>query len=357
MKRNLFFILFSGTLLFSACRKEEFQKPEEAVSETPVFSVKGTIGEHPVNMTAGVNGAYQETSVMTINGIEFLSGKMIKESTVFSLAISSGEIGVTPTFSEMMTPSLSFAYGEQNWYTVNQQNLPNNQQIASIVYSLDGMEIGNNLSILSAGFHTICATVVFNDGTARTICNKLLLGYKDLAGYKIKFNPQQGAGTTNLWLESSSTPIAGVKWYVNGQWASDEQQMSLSPGAGVVSVKAVTTFTNGIVREHEVLVDTDGQGRYLLDMETYKTAVEQVYFNDFKVRMSFQNDTDVYTGYASTSTPGSFTVNSISLFKEQPNGNKIYKVAGTIKGSAMGLLSGNLVHSQLEVIFAIESPY
>ncbi|MBC9812693.1 hypothetical protein H9Y05_09445 [Crocinitomicaceae bacterium CZZ-1] len=357
MKKNIFFILISGTFLFSACKKEEFQKPEEAASETPVFRVKGTIGEHAIDMTAGVDGAYQETTVITINGIEFLSGKMIKGSSVFSLAVSSGEIGIPPTFSEIMTPNLSFAYDEQNWYTVNHQNLPNSQQIESIVYSLDGMEIGSNLSILSSGFHTICADVEFNDGTTRTVCNKVLLGYKDLAGYKIKFNPQQGTGATNLWLESSSTPIAGVKWYVNGELASEEQQMSLSPGAGVIAVKAVTTFTNGIVRTHEVLVDTDGQGRYMLDMETYKTAVEQVYFNDFRVQMSFQNDADVYASHASTDIPGSLSVNSISLFKELPNGNKIYKVTGAIKGNAKSLLSGNLVHSQLEVIFAIESPY
>lgn len=357
MIKSIFFILVSGTFLLFACQKEEFQKPEEPASETPVFSVRGTVGENQIDMTAGVDEAYQETAVMNINGIDFLSGKMIKGSSVFSLAISSGEIGVTPTFSTMTTPSLSFAYAEQNWYTVSHQGLPNSQQIKSITYSLDGMEIGSNVSILSAGFHTICANVVFNDGTVRTVCNKLLLGYKDLAGYKIKFNPQQGAGTTNLWLESSSTPIAGVKWYVNGELTSEQQQMSLNPGAGVVSVKAVTTFINGIVREHEVLVDTDGQGRYMLDMETYKTTVEQIYFNDFKVQMSFQNDTDVFKSYASIDNPGSFAVHSISLFKQQPNGNKIYKVSGTINGNVMGLLSGNLLHSQLEVTFAVESPY
>lgn len=357
MKKSIFFILFSSALLFSACRKEQFQEPEDPISETPVFSVRGVIGEHQVDMEAGVDGAYQETSVVGINGIDFLSGKMIKGSSVFSLAISSGEIGVTPALSTMTTPSLSFAYEEQNWYTVSQQSLPNNQQIQTIVYSLDGLETGGNMSILSAGFHTICATVVFTDGTTRTVCNKLLLGYKDLAGYKIKFNPQQGAGSTNLWLESSSTPIAGTKWYVNGEFVSEQEQMSLNPGSGVVSVKAVTTFTNGIVREHEVLVDTDGQGRYMLDMETYKTAVEQIYFNDFKVQMSFQNNTDIYKSYASTDIPGGFTVNSISLFKEQPNGNKIYKVSGVIKTNVKGLLSGNLLHSQLEVTFAIESPY
>lgn len=356
MKR-LFLIAFLGLFTVTACKKEKFDLPGDSASEEPVFSVRGTIGQQEIDMVAGIDGAYQETSVLILNGIEHFTGKMLKDSKAFTLSVSNGNIGLVPVLSDVIPSTLSFAYPSEVWFSIGHQTLPNSQQIQSVNFSVDGVPSGSSVNVLTPGFHTVCADVVFLDGTSRSICNKLLLGYKDHGEFLVRHNSQAGNNVTNLWLESASTPIAGVKWHVNDQHVSDDLHLVLDSGSGVVSVKAVVAFTNGLVREHIVLVDTDAEGRYFPDMENYKTSIEQTYLNDFKVSVIYQDNTKVFSGHATPDIPGDFIVNSISFFQQKPNGNKVYKVSGTINGQLLDLLSGDLLSSHLQVTFAIELPY
>lgn len=353
--RKIIFILLSG-LIIAGCKKEKFELPDESISSEPIFKVRGTVGQHHLDMQAGVEGAHLETFVSTMNGVEFFSGEMIKGTDVFSLSVSNGNIGLVPSSTDIFPTSLSFVNATSVWFSLAHQNLPNVQQIQSINFSVDGLPFsGNSLDIMSAGYHTICANIVFFDGTSRSVCNKLLLGYKDHGSFLIKYQNQSGP-STNLWIESSST-IANVKWYVNNQYISDLSQIALNSGEGIATAKAVVTFSNGIIREHTILVDTDGMGRNFSDMEMYKTLVPSNGFNDFKISLTYQNGANLFSGYATPDIPGSFMISSVSLFKETNNGNKIYKVSGIINGQLLDLLSGVLLPSQLEITFAIELPY
>ena len=331
--RKIIFILLAG-LIIAGCKKEKFELPDDSVSSEPVFKVKGTVGQHHLDMQAGVEGAHLETFISAINGIDFFSGEMVKGADAFSLSVSNGNIGLIPSSTDIFSTSLSFVNTTNIWFSLAHQNLPNAQQIQSISFSVDGFPFsGNSLDIVSSGYHTVCADIVFFDGTSRSVCNKLLLGYKDHGSFLIKQLNQPGS-KTDLWIESSSAP-ANVKWYINNQYHSDVSQIALPSGGGVVTAKAVVTFSNGIVREHTVLVDTDGEGRNFSDMEMYKTLVPSNGFNDFKISLTYQNGTNLFSGYATPDTPGSFTVSSVSLFKEKNNGNKIYKVSGIINGQLL----------------------
>lgn len=354
--KKLLTITLLGLTLLAGCKKEEFDLPEESISETPIFSVKGTIGETPVDMVAGVDGAYMETSVKLFNGIEFFTGKMLKDSQAFTLSVSNGQIGLTPAFPMAIPSSVLFAYPLQTWMTASHQALPNADKIQSINFTVNGVSLGNYLSISSPGFHNICADIVFYDGSTHTVCNKVLLGYKDYGGFVVGQSMQAG-NSTNLWLETASTPVQSVKWFVNDQLYSENQEIVVAPGNGVVQVKAVVTFVNGLVREHTVLVDTDGEGRIFPDFESFKTAVEEVYYHDFRISVTFQDDLNALSGYATADLPGEFIVNSVSLFNEKLNGNKVYKVVGTINGKMYDSITGDLLPSHLEVTFALEMPY
>lgn len=354
--RKLLTIILLGLTLLAGCKKEEFNLPEESISETPIFSVRGTIGEIPVDMVAGVDGAYMETSVKLFNGIEFFTGKMLKDSQALTLSVSNGQIGLTPAFPPTIPASVLFSYPLQAWITAHHQVLQNADKIQSVNFKVNGISMGSYLSISSPGFHNICADIVFYDGSTHTVCNDLLLGYKDYGGFIVGQTVQAG-NSTNLWLEAAATPVQSVKWFVNGQLYSENQEITLAPGNGVVQVKAVVTFSNGLVREHTVLADTDGEGRNFYDVESFKTAVEEVYYHDFRVSVTFQDELNVLSGYATADLPGEFIINSISLFDEKLNGNKVYKVEGTINGKMYDHVTGDLLPSHLEVTFALEMPY
>lgn len=351
MKKIILFVTLA-MLFVTSCKKEEFELPD-TVSEAPIFKIKGFIGENQVDMQAGVDGAYLETYISILNDIELFSGKMIKGADQFSVSLSNGEIGLIPTISSIPS-SIPFPISSQPWFFASLQNIPNASQIQSLDFVVNGLQIGSSISILTSGFHSICTSVTFQDGTKRSVCNKLLLGYKDYGSFKIKSG--QNAGSTNLWIESDFS-VASVEWFVDGESISNSQQATLNNGNGVVVVRAKTTFTSGIVREHEVIVDTDQQGRNFQDIENYKLNIDPSYYHDFKVTVSFKKDSKDYLSYASTDIPGNFTLSSISLFKEKKDGNKVYKIEGIINGRLMDLISGDLLPSQLEVTFAVELPY
>lgn len=354
MKKYIFGII--AVLIVTACKKENFELPEES-SETPIFEVKGKIGDETINIVAGVDGAYQETAIQVLNGIDFFTGTMIKGTEQLTLSISDGEIGLVPAVSEMISNSLSVAYSANtSWFSVSHQSLPNAQQIQSVNFSIDGFSLGSQVSILSPGFHTVCADIVFTDGTSRSVCNKLLFGYKDRGGFLVKHYTQTG-GNTTLWVEPSEVAVSSVKWYINDQFFSDSQQAVLNSTTGVVSAKAVVTFSNGLVREHTVVVDTEGGNRTFADMQSFKTNVSNEFYNDFKLSLAFQNETGLFASYASPEAPGNFVIDAVSLFKEKSNGNKIYKVSGTINTQIMNVLTEELLPSQLNMVFAVELPY
>jgi hypothetical protein len=352
--KKIILLLLTG-LMIAGCKKEDFELPEESTDTSPIFKIRGSIGGHHVDMQAGVDGAYLETFIATVNEIDFFSGEMTKGSELFSLSVSNGNIGLTPTPTDVFPTSISFVKPSNSWFSVAHQNLSNAQQIQSITFSVDGFPTGDSVNIVSSGYHTVCANIVFFDGSSHSICNKLLLGYKDHGSFIIKHQNQSGSAT-NIWIESPSS-ISSIKWYINNQYFSDITQIALNSGEGIITAKAVVTFSNGITREHSVLIDTEGAGRNFSDMEIYKTQVQPDSFNDFKISLTYQNDTSIFSGYATPEIPGSFTVSSVSLFKKKNNGNKIYKVSGIINGQLLDLLSGVLLPSQLEITFAIELPY
>lgn len=351
--KKLLLIVLSGLFLVAGCKKEEFELPEDAASETPVFSVKGTIGEQAIDMVAGIDGAYMETSIQKSNGIEFFTGKMNKNTDAFTLSVSNGNIGLTPSFPVVMPSGILFAYPSQLWASTGLSMLPDAENIQSVQFSVNGALLGESLSIDTPGQHKVCADIVFIDGTSRTVCNDMLLGYKDHGAYTVRSSQSEN---TVLWLETVEQ-IQNRKWFVNGQLYSENSEITLYPGNGIVEVKTVVSFANGIVREHTVLIDTEGEGRNFPDFETFKLSVEEEYLNDFKLSVVFQDDGTVFTGYTTADVPGELIVNSISLFKEKPNGNKVYKVFGTINGKMYNTVTGELLPSYLEVVFALELPY
>lgn len=356
MKKN-YLALAIGIIGLISCKKENFDiPPNSSISENPIFLVEGQIGEESLSLAAGVDGAALETSTLTVNGINYFTGAMVKGQQSLSLSVSDGQIGLNPSLFDAFPSNIPFSYSSISWYEMNANTLPNIQQIQSISFSVDGTTVGNQFELFSPGFHTICADIAFFDGTNKSICNQLLLGYEDFGAFSIKTSNQSGSAPTSLWTESSAA-VSEIHWYVNDQFYSNSQQFQLNQGQGVLTVKAKVTFSNGLTREHTVLVDTDGENRNFSDMEMYKTPVANELFNDFKIMLTYQNGTEIYTSHSTVDNPSYFVVGSISIFKQLPNGNKIYKVSGTINTQLMNVLSGILLPSQLNVVFAVELPY
>jgi len=351
--------LFCVFLFFSACKKEKrVELPDFPTSKTPIFSVKGNIGNHTIDMIAGVDEAFIETSIERINQIPFFVGTMNKGSQSFTIKLSEGQIGQKNTLFNLLPKEFSFPTSLQSWIRLSKNMLANQSNIKAIDFTINGKSIGDFLEVYHSGFYDICVHITFNDLSEHQLCNNVLLGYEDLGHFKMV----QSEGPTNansylLSIQDPSSPIEHINWMINNEVVSSEPSLTLSGDQGIVLVDAQITFNNGIIRKHSLLVDTDGQQRNFPDLFSFKNPDVSGYYNDFKALLLFDSGQiwDSPVGNHQELT-GTLTIYSASIFEKKPNGNTIYKVEGTIYGECFDPTAHEILPVELSLVFAIELP-
>jgi len=362
MKRITFlsvlFILSYAFLL--GCKKEKnIPLSELSGSKTPIFSVKGTIGKIDIDMVAGIDSAFLETAIDKRHGIDFFTGKMNKGKQSITMKISDGSIGINESILTKTKPlSLYSPLEIQSWINVNYDSLNENAQIQAIKFSVDEVEVGQNLTVYKAGWHDICVNITFNDQSERRLCNTVLLGYKDLGRFVINEKRDILNEQTQLSIHETESQIISVKWLMNGNIFSQEQNCTISDNQGVVEIQAEVTFSNGIIRRHTILLDTDNHMHKFPDIHRFIKTENALYYNDFKMYIGFSDLDNLSWGPITQESEisGVFTVQSISEYEKKNNGNTIYKVVGNIQGEFFDPTVDSYSPVLLNVVFGIEMP-
>lgn len=340
--------------LFS-CKKEKIKLPE-SLSENPVFRISGNIGEEQINFIAGIDSSFVDTEIRVLNGIRQFVGQSIMGNSEFELAVSDGMIGLNPSIESIVSTNLKMNnLFDQNWFELQQSSLTNSGIIQSVDFTVNGVESSSSLNIYSTGYHSICANVKFADGTVRTICNNLLLGYVDYAKFNI--TREVIGGATLLSIVTDNDPIKSIKWYANQNLIAESQTVQLDATIGLAIVRAEVTFQNGITRERTILVDMEQGTRNFDDISVYQTSGLEDFMNDFNLSMEYRTSQNHYRSFTAPGYPSTIQINEFSLYKELSNGNKIYKVSVTINTNFVNLATNQKYPSQLKIVTALELPY
>lgn len=312
-------------MLFS-CKKETII-PEEPSTDTPVFSVYGTVGSENINIQAGVDGAYMSTYTAIHNGVEVFTGYLQGLNSV-KLGFHNGQIGQTnPTTSGVLiTGSFTDSMPGDLIHIVS-DNLVNSSAIDYINYSVDGVNVGNTLQINEPGVYNVCAHVFFSDGSNKEVCNEMILGYYDLDPFVLNhYSPIAGVISANI---VAVTTISTVQWYIDGSPITDGIDLNVPISGGLHVLTAVIDFQDGVRRERSVIVDGNNTDRFLEDLTPHQTSIDPYLNYDYKADLEILLNGVVYK-HKMNSGEGSIEVQDVFYYGKNDAGKNVYKVIGTL---------------------------
>ena len=205
--------MLCSLFLVASCKKDKIEIPEE---NEPVFTVTGNFGGESLNLVAGDNGAYMHTMTKVENGVNVFSGIISNETMSFEVGVFDGNLDVVssgvpstniaPIYSSVSSIPLAI---------LSKNVFQNSTLINYIRWFVDDIDRGvNDVSIYAAGVYDVCAEVHFQDGTQKTLCNDIIIGYNHNATYEVQTS-LIGNGIVKSSIENPSDVITAVEWYLN----------------------------------------------------------------------------------------------------------------------------------------------
>lgn len=344
-------LLFVITLLLSACKKEEIE-PEE-LSEVPVFSVTGTVDGQSVDFYAGVDGAYLTTYTSEWHGVDCFSGKIIKGNDYVDFGLFDGNVlmpgNVIPTLGTNFYLTTPFT---TPLIHIEKSQFANSSGISEISITLDGVNVGNVLSIYEPGIYSICIDVTFNDvaNSSMNICNDVVVGYNDPAPFVLHHTMTGSSVHAYIDLKEN---IKSIQWFVDGVIVSNSPDLFHSLTPGLHHLTARTTFTNGVVRSRSIIVDGDNQNRFLQDIHILKEPIQEHLYQDYKGRFDLKVGGVLYT-HIGDSENTSLAVTGITPYGKNSAGKNVYKVSGTMSTPMRNTANQSIVNAQFAVVIGVE---
>ncbi len=355
MKKYYAIGIFIAGLVLLGCKKEAIKPTETTLSETPVFKVVGTIDGDPVEFMAGVDGMYLSTYTLDVNGVEKFCGNLTNGENHFKIGVLNGKLGQAQPSPLPLVNTIRFAAGFPSPLIVLSKGmLVNASYIDQVNFRVDGENVGSQLQIMEPGKYEVCADIAFYDGTNKTVCNTLILGYEDLGCYEIKhFGNTEG--NVKAWVQADEA-LSSVSWYIDGAMYSNDEMLDVNfSQGGVHTVMSRVTFANGIVRDHSILVDGDGTARFFDDMFLYKTQINESLFRDFKATADIVIN-GVHYVHAPQTLNGSISVSDISYYGKNTAGNNVYLIKGSMVAPLVNVQTQQQVNANLSIAFGVERP-
>lgn len=341
-----------GILIFlTACKKESIE-PDD-LSEVPVFSVTGTVDGQPVSFYAGVDGAYLTTYNYESHGVDCFSGKIIRGSDFVDFGIYDGNVLLPGN----LIPELGTNFYLTSPFTsplihIEKSQFSNAADIAEIEISLDGVPVGNTLSIYEPGIYTICVNVMFADASNSTmnVCNDIVVGYRDHAPFIVNHSMNNSTVYASIGMKEN---VAGIQWFVDGVVVSNSLELSHQLTEGIHELKARVTFTNGVVSTRTIIVDGSNENRFLEDVATFKETLLDNQYQDFKGRFSLSIGGVLYTHIGDAENT-SLEVTGITPFGKNSAGKEVYKVSGNLTTQMKNTVTQSIVDAQFAIVIGVE---
>lgn len=317
--------LLSLSIGFSSCKKEKVEDPLD--ENTPVFSATGTIGTESFSVHAGLDNFFMNTSSNSVNGVDFYSGKLGDGNFELEMGIYDGNIDINSSnFYQELPENLSFAMEPlEPLAFLSKDLLPNNMFIEEIKWYIDGLFAGlNNVTISKPGKYNVCALVTFTDGTYGNLCNEMILGYTENASCQILhyLTPE---GELQVWVEEDQELVQTVKWFVDGQFVSDDTELMYSTDEENHTVKAEIVFQNGVQRVKSILIDGSLSGKFIDDFTVFENSANAVSW-DFRAYISLKKDGKQYISSNTPNQLSSVHILSITYFGKNSAGKSVFKI-------------------------------
>lgn len=355
MKNTFKYVFFGLIILITAsCKKDTIEIPE---SNDPVFTVSGNFDGEAFNIVAGDNGAYMNTMTRIENGVNVFSGIITSENFSIEVGVFDGNLDVVstgvptsniaPIFSSVSTTPIA---------TLSKNVFQNSSNINYIKWMIDGVDKGtSDVAIYEAGKYNVCAEIHFNDGSQKTLCNELILGFNHNATYHLE-TTLLGNGNIKVHPNNQSNPINSVEWYLNDVLTSFSNTLELNLPAELQKLTAKIHFENGAVKTKSILVNGYNEQKYIEDFSVFETQSEAFTPRDFNVKVIIKKGNETYRSDLANNVSSNLIISDISYFGLNSSGKEVYKITGVLNCKERKVGTTNDSDLKLNFVFGIEIP-
>lgn len=351
--KKLLYIL--SLLALVSCKKEKL--PELPDSNSPVFSIEGSIDGQSIYVIAGENDYFMHSKEFMFNNITQWKGSLANEENSFEIILSDGFVDV-PNSSYDITQLDYLSITEMPGaplLVLDKNNLSNSEFIQSIKWIVNGEAhtIQGPLVIYEPGKYIICAEVTFNNQLQATNCSEVILGYDKNAKGTLKYVLGQN-NTLVAFFDTPEYEIDYVEWFINNSMVSTNK-VNLSTGLSENSchLKAIVHYVNGVIRTRTAFVNKAYPQHYIQDLTAFEDQNSMSW--DFKLRLNISYNGQNYKGISTTTTDTQLHIQSIQEYGYNESGEKVLLVKGTLNAPMFHVESETVVNANLSLSFAL--PY
>lgn len=347
-----YLILIGLSTIGVSCKKEKIEEP--LPEQQAVFMSQGTIGAEFFSIKAGENNFYMHTFTEQVNGVSLFSGKLSDGDFELQMSIYDGFIDLPSANNQDLPENIQFAMTSLEPLAVLSKDLlPNAAFIQQIKWFVNGTYAGlNNVEIIEPGVYNVCAEVTFNDSSISNLCNEMILGYIKHATCKVRHLLSQN-GSLQTWIEEDLVPISSIKWFVDGEFVSDDLKLMTTIDSLNHKVLAEVTFTNGVKRTKAILIDGSLSGKFIDDFSTFEVNSNPSNW-DFKVVISLKKDGKVYVSNLAPNQSSTLHITNITYFGQNSAGKMVFKIQAEVSCSLKEVGTGEVLPFNCATVFGLE---
>lgn len=341
-------------VMFASCKKHTVEIPE---ANDPVFHTEGTLNGQSFELVAGDDNAYMHTMVMEENGVDVFSGKISNGDFSIELGIFSGFVDMQGkidlddlpealNFSRVSTTALA---------TLDKDLFPNAQLISEVAWYVNGVPKGINYhEIDEPGIYDVRAVITFTDMDTAELSSELIVGYKRHANAKIKHYLDIN-GKLSAWLDDPIIPVEKIRWFLDGQFVSDDADFSMDINQENHILSAEISFENGVVRSKNMLVDGSLSGKFIDDLTVFENSTLALLNQDFNIRLKIEQDGETLSSAYADNSGVHVEIISVEYYTLNALGNIVYKVRAHISAKVNNA-QGDFQDVDFETVFGIALP-
>ncbi len=329
VKAYIAFTVVFGGLFTSSCTKHQIDVPQ---TNDPVFRAEGTIDSDQFELVAGDDNAFMFTSIEDENNVPVFSGKLSNGDLAVEIGIYDGLIDI-PGHSVVSSLPSQLIYSRSSTSPVaflSKDAFPNADIISNVIWTVDGIDSSNTMTIVEPGKYQVCANISFIDGTSNVLCNELILGYERHANFQIKHFLNQN-GTLTAWVEDPQVAIEEIEWYLDDTLISSTAEIAynqLSAESHILRVDV--NFINGVKRSKKMIIDGSLSGKFIDDLTFFETGTLALLHRDFNIRVKLEQDGVTYVSDVVNNSLNTVSFSDVSYYAKDANGNDVYKVKAHI---------------------------
>jgi hypothetical protein len=336
-------------ILFS-CKKEIIEIPE---SNSPVFSVTGTIGEEKINFIVGDDNSIFSYQNDEINSIKFFKGLLINDETQIELGFFNGQ-NESPSFNvNQFIANSNFKFAELPFepiFELKKENLMNSTSIKEIKWYVNDSYFGtNNLAIYEPGKYNICAKIFYVNQSQTEICNELLLGFERKHEVKLDFNFENN--NLNCWVDGSNSEISSINWYLDGEEISNSMILNTSLNEELHKITAEIKFSNGTKKVRNIAIDGSNLNRSINDFGTFESNCKLIW--DYNLKLNVKINNQEYISNLLDNQIGSFEIDKIEFLGKDKNNIPVYVFKGNLKSKIKSKATNEILDVDLDISWGL----